>query len=107
MFCRSTYAQRAKVVLKEKGIPYKVELINKLNKPQEFLDLFRSITSNPEGRGTVPIIVGELASKHGPQAYQGKYHFRRIGLLLRQMRQRCVAYSCWIPNNPQYLGELA
>ena len=35
------------------------KLIDAQNKPQDFLDLFRSITSNPEGRGTVPIIIGE------------------------------------------------
>ena len=45
-------------MLEEKGIPHKVELIDPQNKPQDFLDLFRSITSNPNGRGTVPTIIG-------------------------------------------------
>jgi glutathione S-transferase len=51
------FAQRSKVVLKEKGLPYEQILIDAQNKPQDFLDLSRSITSNPNHRGTVPAIV--------------------------------------------------
>jgi len=35
-------------------------MINQENKPQELLDVFRRATANPNGRGTVPTIVGEL-----------------------------------------------
>lgn len=47
------------MVLKEKGLPYEQILIDAQNKPQDFLDLSRSITSNPNHRGTVPAIVGK------------------------------------------------
>lgn len=53
------YAQRAKIVVEEKGLPYKVELFEKDAKPQEFLATYRSATSNPNGRGTVPTIIDE------------------------------------------------
>lgn len=51
------YAQRAKIVLHEKSIPHKVELFDKEQKPQDFLDLFSSITANPKARATVPTII--------------------------------------------------
>ena len=52
------YAQRAKIALLEKGIPHKVELIEKEKKSKEFLDTVLSITSNP-AKATVPTIVGK------------------------------------------------
>ena len=56
--CSCPYAQRSKIVLHEKGIPHKVELFDKEHKPQDFLDLFSSITANPKARATVPTIIG-------------------------------------------------
>lgn len=59
LHCSCPYAQRAKIVLHEKSIPHKVELFDKEQKPQDFLDLFSSITANPKARATVPTIIGE------------------------------------------------
>ena len=58
--CRSVYAQRAKIALLEKGIPHKVELIEKENKSKAFLNTGLSITSNP-AKSPVPTIVGKLS----------------------------------------------
>ena len=60
ILCSCPYVQRAKIVLKEKNIPYDTIYVDKANKSKEFLDLFRHITSNHTHRGTVPVIVGEF-----------------------------------------------
>ncbi len=41
----------------EKGIPHKVELFSKEDKPKKFLDTVHRLNIN--SRGTVPTIVGE------------------------------------------------
>ena len=51
--------QRSKIALQEKNLPHKVELVDVDNKPQDFLSLSRSITADPKGGGTVPIIIGK------------------------------------------------
>ena len=58
--CSCPFVQRSKIALQEKSLPHKVELVDVDNKPQDFLALSQSITANPKGGGTVPIIIGEL-----------------------------------------------
>ena len=56
--CSCPFVQRAKITLKEKQLPYETIYIDAKNKSQDFLDLFRHVTSNSNHRGTVPVIVG-------------------------------------------------
>lgn len=39
-------------------VPYSKKFVDKANKSQEFLDLFRGIVQDPNGKGTVPTIIG-------------------------------------------------
>ncbi|KAK9840020.1 hypothetical protein WJX74_002198 [Apatococcus lobatus] len=51
------FAQRAWFALEELDVPYKKKFIDKANKSQEFLDVFRGIVQDPNGKGTVPTII--------------------------------------------------
>ena len=58
--CSCPYAQRAKIVLKEKNLSFETTYIDGKDKSQDFVDLFRSITQNPTHRGTVPVLIGKF-----------------------------------------------
>lgn len=51
------YAQRAWIALVELGVPFTTKFVDKANKSEEFLSLYRGIVQDPAGRGTVPTIV--------------------------------------------------
>ncbi len=41
-------------------VPYTKKFLDKANKSEEFLSLFRGITQDPAGKGTVPTIIGRF-----------------------------------------------
>lgn len=51
------YAQRAWIALVELNVPFVTRFVDKENKSEDFLSLFRGIVQDPNGRGTVPTII--------------------------------------------------
>ena len=56
--CRCPFAQRVRVVLEEKGLPYEQIFVDGSNKDEEFLKLTRDVRSNPHHSGAVPAMIG-------------------------------------------------
>ncbi len=42
------------------NVPYTKKFLDKSNKSEEYLTLFRGITQDPAGKGTVPTIIGRF-----------------------------------------------
>lgn len=42
------------------NVPFVTRFVDKENKSEDFLSLFRGIVQDPNGRGTVPTIIGVL-----------------------------------------------
>lgn len=54
-------SQGGDFVCVEQGLPYEHRLIEPSNRGDEFLNVYRTITQDPEANGKVPTIIG-LAS---------------------------------------------
>ncbi len=54
------FAQRAWIALLETGVAFDERQIDLANKPQDFLDLYRTLNPDPDAKAVVPILHGEV-----------------------------------------------
>lgn len=69
-------------MLREKKLAYQEICIDKANKPEEFVKISRTVTSDAKHIGTTPLLIGKALTRqvYATQTKQGSWIFKLVDL---------------------------